>query len=346
MSTPIYSVGNHKPKTSKKPVAAKKASVKKKPVVACKSNVTTSSRPIKKRTSDASKSTQNGAGIFSSLFSSDIRDSPMPISAPRQVEVVIARYNEPNIEILFSKIPKEYKITIYNKGPKDNLVIPDHEASRINVIDLPNVGRCDHTYLHHIVKNYNSGLSDVTIFIVASALDDSMYKKSAKLKVVLDSVSRSYTSVFPVVKPVKLEKLYNFNLVNYTATNKANKDLNPQSTLQLCPIRPFGKWYEEVFKGFEVPELIPVNVNAIFAVDKLHIKNRPLSLYKKLLSYVDSHSNPEAGHYMERSWTTLFHPYPNFCLRKYPNSLHDQRLLFDSSKKPFKPYDPNKTPKK
>lgn len=312
MVTKEDTVVSNTKKNSKKTVARKKAVAASKTVVA----------PRRKG------SAQNGAGIFSSWFVSDIRDAPLPKSAPRSVEVVIARYNEPEIEKLFAKIPLEYKITIYNKGPKDNLVIPDDQINRTHVMELPNVGRCDHTYLHHIVKNYDSKLADVTIFIVASALDDSVYKKSAKLKVVLDTVSKSYTSAFPVVKPVPLKKLYNFSLVHYTATNKGNKTENPQSTLQLCPIRPFGKWYEHVFKAFKTPEQIHVNVNAIFAVDKMHIKNRPLSLYKKLLSYVDNHSNPEAGHYMERTWTSLFYPFPDYCLRKYPNSMHDERLLY------------------
>lgn len=299
-------VNKAKQVAARKPVAAKKQVAARKQVAASRSTT----------------HTQIGTGFFKNLFKSDktdVRDAPMPSSKPRSVDVVIARYNEPDIELLYSKIPTEYNIIIYNKGPIDNLVVPEGRKGKVDVINLKNVGRCDHTYLHHIVTNFKK-LADVTIFIVASALDDSMYKKSAKLKVVLDCVSKSYTSAFPVMKPVPLKKLYNFSLEKYTATNKANKALNPQNQLQLCSIRPFGKWYEEVFKGLKVPELMYVNVNAIFAVDKEHIHNRPLSLYKHLITYVDKSSNPEAGHYMERTWTSLFYPFPDYCLRKYNNS--------------------------
>jgi Protein of unknown function (DUF3431) len=314
------SVGKEKPKTAKKIVAAKKASVAKKHAVAHKAITT---RPIsvnttsKQRSSDASKRVQTGTGIFSSLFSSNIRD--LPISTPRPVEVVIARYNEPNIEILFSRIPKEFKITIYNKGPKETLVIPKHEAARIRVIDLPNIGRETNTYLHHIISNYNSGLADVTIFILASALDDSVYPKSHKFQAVIDAVLKSYTSAFPVTNPVSLKDVYNFSIETYTSTNKGNKTSNPQHKVQLCPIRPFGKWYTEVFKGLKMPKKIPITYNGIFAADIKHIKQRPLKLYEKLISFVNlpTHTNPEAGHYLERSWPSIFYPYPKYCLRKY-----------------------------
>jgi hypothetical protein len=67
------------------------------------------------------------------------------------VELVIARYNE---DILWLNKVKNMKITIYNKG-KDNI---DYKF-----IKLPNIGRESHTYLTHIINNYDN-LLDTTIF--------------------------------------------------------------------------------------------------------------------------------------------------------------------------------------
>lgn len=41
------------------------------------------------------------------------------------------------------------------------------------VVCLPNVGRCDHTYLHHLDAEYDgeSGDADVTLFVPASVGD-------------------------------------------------------------------------------------------------------------------------------------------------------------------------------
>jgi hypothetical protein len=251
------------------------------------------------------------------MFGSNIHEqsAPLPYKPPRRVEVVISRYNEQGLDVLLSLIPHEFHVTIYNKGKK--LVVPPKHRERTRVFNVPNVGRCDHTYLHHIVENYTSSLADVTIFMVASALDDSKFHKSRKLMAVLKAVSTSYSSAFPIKYFKTLDELYNFNVKKYTATNKENRDLNPQSETLLCPIRPFGKWYETVLEGYDVPSPIPINYNGIFAVEKKHIKQRPLKLYKHLISFVDSSSNPEAGHYMERVWTSLFYPYPEYCLRSY-----------------------------
>ena len=67
-------------------------------------------------------------------------------------EIVIARYNE-NLDWI-KDIPKNIKITIYNKG-LDNI--------KESYIRLPNIGRESHTYLYHIINNYDN-LSNTTIF--------------------------------------------------------------------------------------------------------------------------------------------------------------------------------------
>jgi len=68
-----------------------------------------------------------------------------------KTEIVVARYNE-NLSWL-KKLPKDIIITVYNKG-NDDINIPS--------IKLPNIGRESHTYLYHIIKNYNN-LADQTI---------------------------------------------------------------------------------------------------------------------------------------------------------------------------------------
>jgi hypothetical protein len=71
-----------------------------------------------------------------------------------KTEIVIARYNE-NLDWLKKiKKSKDLKITVYNKGP-DDIDVP--------FIRLPNIGRESHTYLYHIINNYDN-LANQTIF--------------------------------------------------------------------------------------------------------------------------------------------------------------------------------------
>jgi hypothetical protein len=69
------------------------------------------------------------------------------------IELVIARYNE---DILWLNKVKNKIITVYNKG-EDNI------NKKFKAIPLPNIGRESHTYLTHIINNYDN-LADLTIF--------------------------------------------------------------------------------------------------------------------------------------------------------------------------------------
>lgn len=267
---------------------------------------------------------QNGGGIFDIFMGKKKSNySGLPKYTKRHlptVQVVISRYNENDFHMLLPMLPSAWSIVIYNKGP-NKLDIPPNELHRITTIPLLNVGREGHTYLHHIIENYNN-LFDVTLFIPASALDDSQYDKSLKFRTVVDTVRYAYVSAFPSnEEPVDLHdpEIYNFERVSYVATNKNNKDLNPQSKTEKSRYRPYGKWYEHVFKepGYIVPDKIALCWHGIFAVQKKHILQRSIMLYKDLISYVDTDSNPEAGHFLERSYTTIFYPFPKYCLRPH-----------------------------
>ena len=69
--------------------------------------------------------------------------------------LIIARYNE---DLSWLKEFKDFRIIVYNKGDKlsDNLFY--------EVINLENKGRESHTWLHHIVKNYNN-LNEISVFL-------------------------------------------------------------------------------------------------------------------------------------------------------------------------------------
>ncbi len=74
-------------------------------------------------------------------------------------EMVVARYNE-DLSWL-SDVSDDIKIIVYNKGQPDVAQYP--------IITLPNIGRESHTYLHHIITNYDN-LADVTIFCQGDSL--------------------------------------------------------------------------------------------------------------------------------------------------------------------------------
>lgn len=72
------------------------------------------------------------------------------ISRPTSLMLVVARYNE-NLTWL-KNIGHNY--IVYNKG----------EKLKIPCVELPNIGREAHTFLYHVVANYDN-LSEYTVFL-------------------------------------------------------------------------------------------------------------------------------------------------------------------------------------
>ena len=69
--------------------------------------------------------------------------------------LIISRYDE---DISWLSSYETFNLYIYNKGSR----IKNYEFK--NIINLKNVGRESHTWLYHIVNNYNK-LDDINIFL-------------------------------------------------------------------------------------------------------------------------------------------------------------------------------------
>jgi len=214
----------------------------------------------------------------------------------KKIDLVIARYNE-DLDWLYDIDLKAFrKVIIYNKGEQLG------PMKHCKIIPLPNVGRCDHTYLYHIIHNYGK-LGKVTIFMPASC---NMPNKWAIAQRLINHTLKHETSAFfgHRYKDV-LKDSNDFKLDEWKASESKNAKANPETKLAPCPERPFGKWYEKNFGNLHITAVAYLGM---FCVSKKHIHNRTLESYKKLIKYLDYHSNPEAGHYFERAWLAIFNP--------------------------------------
>jgi len=223
----------------------------------------------------------------------------------QEIKLVVSRYNE-SIDWFNSSPFNRFKIRCYNKGPKiiENQIV---DKNRIEVSELPNVGRCDHTYLHYIVENYDN-LPNIIIFLPGSCLDDDKVKKT---QFIIKKTIQTKNTVFLGYKlPDILNNIYDFNLTAYSCKNPENKKLNPEIELKPCPIRPFGAWYLHNFGNIKTNF---ISFHGIFSIHKSHILSHPKEYYENLLTYLDTHSNPEAGHYFERAWAAIFYPIKDEC---------------------------------
>lgn len=220
--------------------------------------------------------------------------------------LVISRYNE-DLEWLkiepFSKLDN----IIYNKGDNDDFF---HNENTKKVVKLPNVGRCDHTYLYYIINNYGD-LKNVVVFVPGSLNMEWKNQKATKIIKELynnENIVKNDCSHFNDVKT----DLYDFQLENWKATDIKNSSINPETKLELSKIRPFGKWYESHFGDIRISNVF---FSGILTVDKYAILQHPKSFYENLIVELENSSNPEVGHYFERSWAVIFYPKNNdICL--------------------------------
>ena len=213
------------------------------------------------------------------------------------VEVVVARYNE-RLEWLLEKPFNEFQYTVYNKGPNDNF----EKSNVTKIISLPNVGRCDHTFLYHIVQNYDN-LANVTVFFPGSI--NMMNKKDNAVRI-LENIKKYRMGIFLGSYTNDVRVLFNnFTLDKYMCTSAENLSQNNESYLLPSVIRPYGKWFKYHFGNIKVKYYC---ICGILSISKHDITRHDINRYKQLLRTVETHSNPEAGHYIERSWAAIFHP--------------------------------------
>ena len=236
------------------------------------------------------------------------------------IDLVIAYYKE-DLDWLENYKNIDFRnIFIYNKGP---LEIPNINRSFIE-IKLNNIGKCDHTYLYHIINNYNN-LADVTIFTTGSV---SIPYKTEQFNIILENSISTMDSVFWALD-INIESVrdnqYNFTLDEYNSTHENNKNINKEDNIIMpSEIRPFGVWYDTYFPHINIKR---INYRGIFSVSKKHILQHELLYYKKLINLFPNHPNPEVGHYFERSWLAVFHPIPNSCILPIVETFENNNLI-------------------
>lgn len=170
-------------------------------------------------------------------------------------QIVVAKYKE-NIDWTIN-LP----CIIYDKSEKEEY------------IKLPNFGREAHTYLHHIIHNYDN-LTDTTIFTQGNPFPH--------CKDFLNKIN------LPIDGFCQLSDLTAFSY----------HDGSPDH-----PGLPLKSFYEKLF-CVEAPPIFYFGAGAIFGVAKQNILKNPKSFYEKCLWLMFEHN--ETAWIFERFWGYIF----------------------------------------
>lgn len=202
--------------------------------------------------------------------------------------LIISRYRE---DLSWLKSHNEFKIYIYNKGPK----IKDNQFK--NIVNLKNVGRESHTWLHHIVNNYNK-LDDVNIFL-QGRIDDlncMAFKNPNDYLKDLNKFGFS-ASRYGILGP------FHWKWHVGIEQNKKYKQSWDDLEISRSSIG-FRKFTEGLFP--RIPRVVATSYGGCFAIKKELIRNYDINFYSNLLEILSQHKNPIEGHFMERLWCYIF----------------------------------------
>lgn len=226
-------------------------------------------------------------------------------------DVIISKYNENVSKIKFFKNVYLYDKNIVSSENFYKFIKPD-----IHYRHIENVGRCDHTYLYHIINNYDN-LNDINIFMSASTL---LGNREDKLeifnKLVLISNKTKNTVFFRNTNcniTTILELFSNWKLTNHVTKSVENNIFNDVHELEQYD-GTFRDWYVDNF-GYRSVNYGSFGGNLV--IHKNDILKHPKKYYENLISYVDHHNSPEVSHYLERSWGAVFYPIKDECIFNY-----------------------------
>lgn len=212
------------------------------------------------------------------------------------VQVVVARYKE---DLSWTR-DLDLPVLVYDKSGESLVDTVDG----LQVRPLPNMGRESHTYLHHLVTQYDN-LAPFTAFLQGSCIDHLAPGENAK------TLSERIKELAARKAPFK--GLADFS-IRCDALGRPHNLRDPEFKGRWAGWGkdiPLGEVYAKLFSG-PVPESFHIRAPAgLLFVSRERVRLRPLGLYKLALSL--SEADPDdannTGHALERLWYLMFNGY-------------------------------------
>ncbi|XP_038053499.1 uncharacterized protein LOC119725936 isoform X3 [Patiria miniata] len=207
-----------------------------------------------------------------------------PGRRPLAFEIVVSHFNEP---LDWLKPYAKQSGHVYNKGFDRGPPFDMYKWER-----LPNVGRESHTYLYHIIENYDN-LADVTVFLQGHGSDPDKAFCFADPKQFFINAKRN---IF-----CKQSGRYS----NWGRIQHIGKWLQQFNTGKMrAASMTVGEFYKILF-GTQPPPAVQRCLTSCFSATRENLLRRPLTFYQKAITFVNDHNNPEESHYFERLWSVI-----------------------------------------
>ena len=201
--------------------------------------------------------------------------------------------------------------------------VPPH----VRIIHLPNVGRCDHTYLHHIVstlyRDESSKPSDVVLFLKDSNTVHQPGYDTVSVDAMLQRAAKKEVAFACGLMPGSFGKyraLSSWHDAKTLLEFKKSRYSNVASMLEMRDMAAFEgdfrnmkEWLEKTTK-ISTPrdgDIMQVCYGGVFATSVYSIRRWEHSMWVRLKHSLERGDNIEESHFMERTWAYLLSPSPS-----------------------------------
>jgi len=221
-----------------------------------------------------------------------------------KTHVILTRYNE-YIDWIRYIIDKVDLIYVYNKGPNENyfkMFDPEEYLNKLVFVTLPNIGRIDHTLVHHILEHWEN-LPETIINLPGSVMMSQ--KKGFYLSSIMRKLPQLTTlySGFYGPRFHKVGPKFNYNIDNYQAEGVCNRNDNPFIKSEYTD---FQEWKKALIDDRPMRY---VAMRGMFSVARENITHIDKKVYERLKESLSVGDNIENGHFAERIWAHLFRQY-------------------------------------
>jgi hypothetical protein len=239
-----------------------------------------------------------------------LSESPHPVV--RKLEIVVAHYEE-DLKWMI-EIDQKYveHIYIYHKGDSRKVANDYHLPISIRAytwIPLQNVGRESHTIIHHCLRLKQSEVKEskvnnFTLFVqgaidVGKLQQRRLYPVKEWAKYLPDATTDTRLYICSDVGEVWNQS----GLIQHHGKWLVEK----QSGVMRPTAVTLGEFYQFVFRRKYPSETgLVFSFDNNFSVSNARIIQHHTEMYRRILTVLETHINPEEGHYFERLARSLF----------------------------------------
>ena len=201
--------------------------------------------------------------------------------------VVVADFGEcTNLETIFN-VATEKGCDMHVVSKNVDKVCPSNGWS---TVQQDNVGRDTGTALDYVIENYDS-LPDTVIFTPSTL---QKHDRAARFQTLMESSTSSCAKSDKHPQSKRIDEEQNFRIRWWDGPLEPSVD------------GAFDHWYDKYVGDFQEDGSKQICFNVMFRATKDDLRRRPLESYKQIAQQVNTSSNNEYIHFIERAVGSIF----------------------------------------